>query len=279
MAKGFAPVLKSEREERRKKPIPLTSINKIQANLLDYVSDIPDPRVPRTKKHLLKDILVIAILAVIGGAEGWEDMENYGLSKLEWLKDFLELPHGIPSDDTFRRLFERLNPKVLETMSHFKRIEFSYDQRIEKGHHRLEKRQVWAVPLAAFGGLYQQEQWSGLQSIIIVERVRHLWNKTTHEVQFYLSSLPADAQLIGRAIRQHWGIENQVHWTLDVTFNEDQCRIRSGNSPTNFALLRRIALNALNKESTCQRSLRQKSKRAAMNNDYMMTVLYSFCQA
>ncbi len=89
MAKGFAPVLKSEREKQEKKPIPLTSINKIQANLLDYVSDIPDPRVPRTKKHLLKDILVIAILAVIAGAEGWEDMENYGLSKLEWLKDFL----------------------------------------------------------------------------------------------------------------------------------------------------------------------------------------------
>ena len=114
MTKGFAPVLKLEREERRKNPIPLTPINEIQANLLDYVSDIPDPRVPRTKKHLLKDILVIAILAVIAGAEGWEDMENYGLSKIEWLKDFLELPHGIPSDDTFRRLFERLDTKVLE---------------------------------------------------------------------------------------------------------------------------------------------------------------------
>ena len=113
----------------------------------------------------------------------------------------------------------------------------------------------------------------------MVERVRHLWNKITRQVQFYLTSLPADAQCLGRAIRQHWGIENQVHWTLDVTFGEDQCRIRFFHSPRNFALLRRVALNALNQEKTIKRSLRQKSKRAAMNNDYMVTVLNSFCQA
>jgi predicted transposase YbfD/YdcC len=118
-----------------------------------------------------------------------------------------------------------------------------------------------------------------LRTIVIVERVRHLWNKTTHEVQFYLSSLPVEAQLNGRAIRQHWGIENQVHWSLDVTFNEDKSRIRSLNSPQNFALVRRLALNAVNQETTLQRSLRQKIKRAAMNNDYMMQILKCFCQA
>jgi predicted transposase YbfD/YdcC len=112
----------------------------------------------------------------------------------------------------------------------------------------------------------------------MVERTRHLWNKVTHEVQFYLSSLPADAQNLGNAIRIHWGIENQVHWTLDVTFSEDRCRIRSYHAPRNFALLRRMALNALNLEKTLKRSLRQKMKRAAMSNDYMMTVLQSFCQ-
>ena len=101
-----------------------------------------------------------------------------------------------------------------------------------------------AVPLEAFGGLYQQDQWSGLQTIVIIERIRHLGNKTTREVQFYLTSLPADAQALGRAIRQHWTIENQVHWTLDVTFHQDQCRIRSGHSPRNFAIERRIALGA-----------------------------------
>ena len=77
-------------------------------------SEIEDPRVERTRVHLLTDILIIAILSVIAGANGWEDMENYGLSKYEWLEQFLALPEGIPSADTFRRVFERINPKVFE---------------------------------------------------------------------------------------------------------------------------------------------------------------------
>jgi predicted transposase YbfD/YdcC len=363
MGKGFAPVLPTGNKAQLKPELPLTSINEIQASLLTYLQDIPDPRVSRTQKHLLTDILVIAILAVIAGAKGWEDMENYGLSKQSWLSEFLELPNGIPSDDTFRRVFERINPEVLakvlsqwlphligslsgeivpidgkslrgsydrnqgikalhlvtawageqklvlgqvkvedksneitaipallelldlqgaiitldamgtqtaiinhiqakkadyvvalkanhptlytqvknwfeQAQAHqFDGIQFSYDYRLEKGHHRLEKRWCWAVPLEAFGGLYQQAQWQGLQSIIMVKRVRHLGHKTTCEVQFYLSSLPADAQKIGNAIRKHWGIENQAHWILDVTFNEDKCRIRSGHSPRNGSLL------------------------------------------
>ncbi len=160
----------------------------------------------------------------------------------------------------------------------FEGIAVSIDRRVEKGHHRREKRVVRAVSLSEFGGLYKQEQWLGLKSIVMVERTRHLWNKVTHKVHFYLSSLPPDAHVLGNAIRTHWGIENQVHWTLDVTFNEDQSRIRSGHAPRNFALLRRMALNALNLEKTLKRSLRQKSRRASMDNDYMITVLQSFCQ-
>ncbi len=99
----------------------------------------------------------------------------------------------------------------LAQKNNFEGVEVSYDRRVEKGHHRLEKRCCWAVSLSAFGGLYQQEQWLGLKTIVMVERVRHLWNKTTREVQFYLSSLPADAQVNGSAIRQHWGIENRVN--------------------------------------------------------------------
>jgi len=75
--------------------------------------------------------------------------------------------------------------------------------------------------------LHQAEEWLGLQTIVIVERTRHLWNKTTHEIQFYLSSLPSESPRIAAAIRQHWGIENSLHWTLDVTFGEDDCRVRS----------------------------------------------------
>ena len=100
----------------------------------------------------------------------------------------------------------------------FPGIDVSYDQRLEKGHHRREIRQVWSVPVTAIPNLYQPRLWAGLQSVVMVVRVRHLWNKTTREVQFYLTSLHSDAQLIGRAIRKHWGIENQAHWILDCTF-------------------------------------------------------------
>lgn len=105
MAKGFGLQQLNQEKQKNKKtsPKPLASINEIQDSLLGYVNEIEDPRVQRTQKHSLTDILAIAILAVIGGAEGWEDMENYGIAKQQWLEEFLELANGIPSDDTFRR--------------------------------------------------------------------------------------------------------------------------------------------------------------------------------
>lgn len=155
----------------------------------------------------------------------------------------------------------------------FKDIDISISQRIEKGHYRIEKRTVYAVPVSQISGLYQLDLWGGLKTIVMVVRSIQHWNKTTHEVQFYITSLINDANKIASAIRQHWGIENSVHWTLDVTFHEDECRIRSLHSPQNFALLRRIALNALERESSFRRSIRQKSRRAAMNDRYMLSVL------
>lgn len=104
-------------------------------------------------------------------------------------------------------------------------------------------------------------------------RVRYLVNRTTYEVQYYLSSLSCDAQQIGRAIRTHWGIENQLHWVLDITFSEDDSRIRRGHGPENFTLLRRMAIGLLNQETSSKRSTKQKRKLAAMDNDYMMEVL------
>ncbi|MGH2416364.1 MAG: ISAs1 family transposase, partial [Microcystaceae cyanobacterium] len=155
----------------------------------------------------------------------------------------------------------------------FEGIEHSYDSRVETGHHRREIRQVWAVPLSEMAALYQISQWAGLRTIVMVSRVRRLWNKTTREVMFYLSSLPCDAVAIGRAIRAHWGIENRLHWVLDVTFSEDASRIRQGHGPENFSLLRRMALSLLNQETSTKRSLRQKMKRAAMSTDYMIDIL------
>lgn len=125
MGKGFAQPKTKEKLGSSSHSSPVTSIDKLTTNLINYFEDIPDPRTPRTKKHLLQDILAIAVLAVIAGAEDWEDIENYGISKQQWLKEFLELPNGIPSKD-------------------FEGVELGYDQRIETGHHRREKRRVWA---------------------------------------------------------------------------------------------------------------------------------------
>jgi len=109
----------------------------------------------------------------------------------------------------------------------FEGVNFSYDER--KGHHRTEKRQVWCVPVSQLP-LYQDD-WVGLKCVVMVVRLRNLWNKTTREVQFYLTSLESDARKLGQAIRLHWGIENGLHWTLDVTFKEDDCRVRTGHAP------------------------------------------------
>jgi predicted transposase YbfD/YdcC len=401
MDKGFAPIQTTSKSKSGLNKNQPLSMQQLRESVSHYFDDVPDPRVNRTKRHLLKDIIVIALLSTIAGGDGWQDMENYGISKLTWLKEFLELPNGIPSDDTFRRVFEQLDPKILEqkltlwvqhlirpviqqvipidgktlrgsydrengiknlhlvtawacenrlvlaqvkvenhsneitaipalleliditgatitmdamgtqteiirlihqkkanyvvtlksnhptlynqvknwfktAQSHqFKGIEIDENHQTESAHSRVETRKVWAFPVAALGGLYQQEKWVGLQTIVVVERFRYLWNGTTHEIQFYLSSLPPNAQINGRIIRQHWSIENQQHYVLDVTFNEDSCRIRSLHSPRNLATIRRLSLNAVNQETTFKGSLRQKRKRAAMNDGYMMLILKS----
>ncbi len=392
MSQGFAPAQTT---------LPLrptvVSAAALSQKLQACFGGIDDPRVARTRCHELTDILVIAMLSVIAGGKGWEDMELYGLSKQAWLATFLALPHGIPSPDTFRRVFEAIKPSQFERAFEQwvrllvddlgvqviaidgKGVNGSYDResgkkalhlvsawatdhrlvlaqmrvqdksneitaipallelleiagcivtldamgtqkaiaaqiyqakadyilslkanhrklfagveqwfqtqraahnlppaveyKIEAAHHRTEIRQVWTIPIAQLPPLHQAHQWLGLQTIVIVERTRHLWHKTTHEIQFYLCSLPADSPRIASAIRQHWGIENSQHWVLDVTFGEDACRVRSMHSPHNLALLRRLALNALNQTADAKRSLRQKSKRAAMDDAYMLKVL------
>jgi hypothetical protein len=115
MSQGFqikpADANKNSHAQTKKKDVP--EMRDIQRSLLKHFGKLKDPRIERTKKHQLTDILVIAILAIIAGAQGWEDMENYGISKKTWLEEFLELPNGIPDDDTFRRVFQFIEPEVL----------------------------------------------------------------------------------------------------------------------------------------------------------------------
>lgn len=102
---------------------------------------------------------------------------------------------------------------------------------------------------------------------------RRLWNKTTYEVRYYISSLSSDAQVLSQAVRSHWGIENSLHWVLDVTFAEDQSRIRKDNAPQNFAVLRHLAVNLLRQEKTVKSSIAQKRYRAALDNNYLVRVV------
>jgi hypothetical protein len=114
MDKGFAPITPRKKKQLKSKSSQPISIQNLEASFSSHFDDVPDPRVNRTKQHLLKDILVIALLSLIAGGEGWEDMKNYGISKQEWLQQFLEPPNGIPSPDTFRRVFEKLDSQILE---------------------------------------------------------------------------------------------------------------------------------------------------------------------
>ena len=397
MAKGFTSTLTSQQ-----KTIGVSNpTDLLNVSFLNHFEALTDPRIERSKEHLLIDIVAIAILAVISGADGWGAIELYGKAKYEWLKGFLELPNGIPSHDTFSRVFARLEPKQFQecflswvnsitkkleleviaidgktmkqsydrnqsqkplhivsawSASHqlvlgqkkvnkksnevtaipallemleieesiitidalgcqkeiaaliikkkgdyilalkgnqkllhkdvknwfelarkeeFAGREHSYYQQIEAGHHRVEKRQIWTVAVSELLPLHNQSLWTGLKTVVMVVNERRLWNKTTTEVRFYLSSLASNAEKISQAIRSHWGIENSLHWTLDVTFSEDKSRIRKDHSPENFALLRRLAVNLLKQEKGFKGSLKMKRYLAGMDNNYLVQILDS----
>lgn len=149
----------------------------------------------------------------------------------------------------------------------------------ESGHHRIESRVVWQFPVAEVFDSIPVGAWAGLQTLVVVENTRQLWNKHTREVRFYLSSVQADAQTFAGYIRAHWGIENQLHWCLDVTFSEDRCRVRKDYAPRNLSLLRRLALNLLRQDKS-KYSLKMKRFKAAMDNQFLLKILLdsgTFC--
>jgi predicted transposase YbfD/YdcC len=376
----------------------------LQSSILQHFSSLPDPRLERTKAHTLLNILSIAILAVLAGADGWVAIETFGKSKLDWLLTFLDLPNGIPSHDTFSRVFARLNPaevqqcflswvgeivnridinmiaidgkvvkqsydrkhqlaslhlvtawvsehrmalgqvkvdskpneikaipellKILDvegciitldamgcqkktvadivkgrgdyviglkgnqwtfyqqvkkwfegiSISDLSKDGMSHYEEVEGSHHRLERRDYVSVPIDRIGKIPKQGEWAGLKSVMMVKSYRKLWNKETEETRFYISSLDSDGEKISRAIRSHWGIENSLPWTLDVTYREDASRIRKGHSAENFALLRRLSVSLLNQEHSFKGSQRMKRYKAAMDNEYLLKILLNGLQ-
>lgn len=366
--------------------------------LLRAFADLEDPRVDRTKKHHLSDILVIAICAVICGADGWVQIEVFGNSKKKWLKTFLELPNGIPSHDTFGRLFAKLNPQAFEeaflawitelataskgrlvaidgktirrsldtagnqaaihmvsawcqanhmvlgqlatdaksneitaipkllklldldqavvtidaagcqkkiarqivdqggdyvlqlkgnqgglhkeTAELFEQclrddcygVPYTTATTTDGGHGRIERRHIWATPEVAW--FAEKSKWKGLRSLICVEAERTVGGETSCERRYYISSLPADdPKLLLKYIRGHWSVENNLHWCLDISFADDDRRIRKGHGAENFARLARIALNLLKAQTKTKVGIKTKRLCCGWNHDYLFRVL------
>ena len=371
-------------------------------DLLGCLQGIEDPRVERTREHKLSDILVIGICCVICGGEGFSDMETFGKAQYEWLRGFLELPNGIPSHDTFNRVFSAIKPEAflecfaqwteglrsalgreivaldgkaqrracnkgqgipyvvsawastcgltlgqvkvdeksneitaipkllralelegcivtIDAMGCQKKIareiieadadyclalkgnqstthdeirtffddlippdpslgtplhppQTNYIEFVEADHGRVETRRYWITDQIDW--FADTAEWEGLRSFGIVDSVREIGDSRSFERRCFLLSIPPDANTFAKACRGHWGVENPLHWTLDVTFREDNSRARSGHAPENLAALRRLALNAI-KSNKSQPKLSVRSRRlmAAWNHDYLASLL------
>ena len=359
---------------------------------------LADPRETRRCDHQLIAILAIAVCAVIACAESWEDIELYGRSKRAWLETFLELPNGIPSHDTFRRVFMLLDPDAFEACfakwaqslavgvereviavdgktvrrsgsrrhehgplhlvsawasgrglalgqrevdgksneiaaipelldvlrldgcivtldamgcqkgiaerirakgadyllvlkanhgrafeavrEHFERTCFGrgsggrpvFDA-FDEGHGRLVRRRVFASPAA--GELEPLSGWPELGTVLAAETIRGVTGtgKVEAEVRYFLTSCDDDPAILVQAIRRHWSVENALHWVLDVTFREDDSRVRDRTAARNLALLRKIALNLIARDRRGRASLRGRRKMAAWNDDYMLRII------
>ena len=139
-------------------------------------------------------------------------------------------------------------------------------------HGRIETRKVWYSQEVQW--MADRKQWSGLSSLIAVEAQRVQGDKTSVERRYFISSLSGkDAYEVGQIIRGHWGVENRLHWSLDVSFGEDNSRIRKGFGAENFSRLRRIALNLLKQEKTVKRGIKAKQHKAGWDEQYMLKVL------
>jgi predicted transposase YbfD/YdcC len=373
-------------------PVSPSAATPAARNLPDHFRALVDPRIDRTRRHELTDILVIAICTLLCGGEGFNDMEDFGHAKEEWFRTFLALPSGIPTHDTFNRVLSALDPArfldcflswtrslrqavseeivamdgkalrratkagaipyvvsawavrnglvlgqlrvneksneitavpqllraldlagcivTLDAMGCQKRIareiieadaeyvlalkgnhevvhdevrtylddaivhapgEVAYTETVEKDHGRIETRRYWQSERLAW--FADRAKWEGLRSVGVVESVRKIKDQVQTERRYFLSSLTLDAPRFARAVRSHWGVENQLHWVLDVQFGEDQSRARCGHAAENLATLRRLALNLLKRDTTKKRGIRGKQKNAGWNHCYLLHLL------
>jgi predicted transposase YbfD/YdcC len=370
----------------------------VTVSISDHFKDLEDPRIYTDNgRHRLLDIVVIAMLAVLSGADGWADIFTWGDSRRTWLATFLALPYGIPSRDTIRRVISRLNPdkfhgcfvswmgalceatqgeiiaidgktlrhsfdresgkaalhmvsawavknhlllgqeavarksneitaipKLLEILDLtgavvtidamgcqkaiarqirdgggdyllalkgnqekiFEGVKEAFEEHMaddfadvscrhhetrERAHGRIEEGHYYQmkVPMDLPG----RDEWLDLKTIGLVLNMTETNGKKTEEVRYYLSSLPLGVKRFAEAARGHWCIENSLHWTLDVTFNEDQSCISKDDGAENFGTLRRMALSWLKRYRGDKRSVRQRRLRSGWNHEYLLKIL------
>ena len=145
---------------------------------------------------------------------------------------------------------------------------------VEKGHGRVETRRCATVSSPEFiAYLNERDRWSNLKSVAMVESERDIGGNVSSQTRYYISSLPGDAERMLAAVRGHWEVENSVHWILDVSFGEDDSRVRKGNGAENLAALRRMALNMLKRENTLRVGIAAKRKKAGWDTQYLLKVL------
>ena len=367
---------------------------RVTATLIEKFATLSDPRIERTKKHSMTDILVISICGFICGVDNWVDLEEFAEIRQEWFKTFLELPNGIPSHDTFGRFYAALDPvafsrcftswiqsvaevtegevvavdgktvrrsfdkasskaaihmvsawasragvvlgqvktdevsneitaipKLLEILSlqgcivtldamgaqtevvktivgkgadyvislkgnqsslheatrrffqeareeRFETVKHDFYETLEKEHGRIETRKYWVSSILDW--CKQKGDWAGLCSVGMVEATREIQGRTSTEVRYFISSLAGDsAQKFA-----HWSVENSLHWVLDMAFDEDQSRVRTGNAAENMAMLRHVALNLLKGDTTTRKvGIATRRKKAGWSGDFMLHLL------
>ena len=153
----------------------------------------------------------------------------------------------------------------------FHGVPHDYHETIDGGHGRVEIRRHWSIE--QFRDFPAKAAWKDFRSIGMVESERHIGSEVTIDCRYYISSLPADAKQLAASVRAHWGVENGLHWCLDVGFREDDCRVRQGYASENFAVVRHIALNLLKKERSFKGGLRAKRLKAGWDQDYLIKIL------
>jgi predicted transposase YbfD/YdcC len=154
----------------------------------------------------------------------------------------------------------------------FRDVPYDSHTTVEKDHGRFEKREYWMS--SELSWLPEAKAWKDMQSIGMVRATRQIKGESRTETRYYISSLPADAKGFAEAVRAHWGVENSLHWVLDIAFREDESRIRKDNSPENFAVLRHIALNLIRQEKSSKRSIKGRRLKAGWDNSYLERVLF-----